>query len=211
VSAALWLEVVAPLLAFSLRADPAPGESGRDTALARRAGEGDRQAFDELYRRHADSVYRRLGRLVGPDPDREDLVQQVFLDALRGLPGFRGEAAFSTWLYRIVVNVAQEHLRKRYRRSVISVESFDLDSLLDAEPTPEAKVRRRQELVMAFTLLDRIKPKKRVAFVLRTVEGLSLDEIASIVGATAPAVGQRVKHAQRELAALWAKRAGRME
>ena len=77
-----------------------------DQALVERARGGDRGAFDELYRRHADLVWSRLGRLLGPDPEREDLLQQIFFEVFRDLWRFRGEAAFRTFLYRVVVNIA---------------------------------------------------------------------------------------------------------
>src|SRR5689334_10388529 len=67
-----------------------------DRALLDRAAQGDRHAFTELYRRHVDAVHRRLSHLVGPDPEREDLLQQVFLDVFRSIASFRGESAFST-------------------------------------------------------------------------------------------------------------------
>jgi RNA polymerase sigma-70 factor (ECF subfamily) len=78
----------------------------RDEELIRRALGGDRQAFDDLYRRHVDVVWRRLGRLLGSDSEREDLVQQIFLEVFRGLDRFRGEAAFATFLHRVVLNTA---------------------------------------------------------------------------------------------------------
>ena len=162
---------------------------------------GDRRAFDEIYRRYADEVHRRISRLVGPDPEREDLVQQVFIDVFRGLAKFRRESAFSTWLYRIVVNVAYEHLRKRQRRPA-DVVALELLEKADDRLNPEESARQRESLLRGLAMLERLDPRKRIAFVLRCVEGLSLDEIGAIVGAKAPAVGQRVKHAQRELAAM---------
>lgn len=178
-----------------------------DQRLAARAGAGDRRAFDELYRRHADWVYRRLTRLIGPRPEREDLMQHVFLEAYRALPGFRGEAAFSTFLYRIVVNVAYDHLRRRRPQQVSwdELEGGELGELGDLcapGASPEVAARERQQLERVLSCLNRIKPKKRIAFVLRVVEGLSLEEIAEVVGANAPAVGQRVKHAHREVCAM---------
>lgn len=174
-----------------------------DRALIDRAAHGDRHAFTELYRRHVDAVYRRLAHLVGPDPEREDLLQQVFLDVFRAISSFRGDSAFSTWLYRIIVNVAYEHLRRRGRRTHSQLVAEDLELLMAPGLSPEAAARQRQQVGLALTLLGRLKPKKRIAFVLRVVEGLSLEEIAEIVGARAPAVGQRVKQAQRELVAMY--------
>lgn len=174
-----------------------------DRALIDRAARGDRHAFTELYRRHVEAVHRRLSHLVGPDPEREDLLQQVFLDVFRAISSFRGDSAFSTWLYRIIVNVAYEHLRRRGRRAQCPLMAEDLELVMAPGLSPEAAARQQQQVALALTLLGRLKPKKRIAFVLRVVEGLSLEEIAEIVGARAPAVGQRVKQAQRELIAMY--------
>jgi RNA polymerase sigma-70 factor (ECF subfamily) len=172
--------------------------AGTDESLVARAAGGDRRAFDDLYRRYVDLVWGRLGRLLGPDPEREDLVQQIFLEVFRALPRFRGDASFRTFLYRIVLNTVSDHLRRRRSRPLaITVEQ--LDELVDANASPEARAAQRQRLAMTFALLDRIKPKKRIAFLLRVVEGLSLEEIAELTRATPAAVAQRIRHANREL------------
>jgi RNA polymerase sigma-70 factor, ECF subfamily len=175
-----------------------------DEGLIRRAVDGDAQAFHELYRRHVDLVWRRLGRLIGPDPEREDLVQQIFLDVYRGLDRFRGEASFRTFLHRVVVNTAHDHLKRRRRRPA-ALAAEDLELLIAPEASPEARIAERQRLALTWSLLDRIKPKKRIAFLLRVVEGLSLEEIALMVEASAAAVAQRVRHAQAELDGLMAR------
>jgi len=180
--------------------DESMGREDPDAALVRAIVDGDRAAFDRLYRRHVDSVFRRLTRLVGPDPERDDLVQHIFLDVFRALPRFRGDAAFTTFLHRVVVNVACDHLRRR-KHTPVRLEPESL-AALPSGASPELDLRQRQALERALELLSRLKPKKRVAFVLRVVEGLSLEEIGTLVGATAAAVGQRVKHAQRELLAM---------
>ncbi len=174
---------------------------GTDEELVTRAVAGDRPSFDELYRRHVDVVWSRLGRLIGPDPEREDLTQQIFLEVLRALPRFRGDATFRTFLYRVMLNVAYDHLKRRGRRAA-GVPIEELDELVDAAASPETRAALRQRLALTWTQLDRIKPKKRIAFLLRVVEGLSLEEIARLVHATPATVAQRVRHAHRELGAL---------
>lgn len=190
------------------RPDAARG-AGQMDPLIGRAASGDRQAFDELFRRHVDEVHLRLTRLIGPDPEREDLVQEVFIAAYRGLADFRGDAAFSTWLYRIVVHAAYGHLRKRRRRPL------ELDALpelsLPGEKSPEATAARQELVREGLGLLARLKPKKRIAFVLREVEGLSLQEIGELVDATPAAVGQRVKHAHVELQAMLERQAAKQQ
>lgn len=174
---------------------------GTDEELVKRALGGDRQGFDELYRRHVDVIWRRLGRLIGQDPEREDLVQQIFFDVFRSLDRFRGEAAFSTFLHRVMLNTAYDHLKRRARvRSSVDPEA--LVHLIDPGASPEHRAEERERLAATSALLDRIKPKKRIAFVLRVVEGLSLEEIATLVDATPAAVAQRIRHAHAEIEAM---------
>jgi RNA polymerase sigma-70 factor (ECF subfamily) len=183
----------------TMKAAPKPPPLGDEELLAR-ARAGERAAFQLLYHRYVDGVFRRLTHLLGPDPEREDVVQQVFADLFRGLHRFRGEARFSTYVYRITANIACDHLRRRYRRRETLVPGADgAERGLSPGPTPEALAIRRQDLDQAWNLLDRVKPKKRVAYLLRVVEGLTLEEIAEQVGARPMAVAQRIRHAQREL------------
>jgi RNA polymerase sigma-70 factor (ECF subfamily) len=176
-------------------------QAAPDRELALAAATGDADAFAELYARYADRVFARITHLIGPGPEREDVLQQVFLELHRALPRFRGDSSLSTFLYRIAINVTYDHLRRRTRRSA-DHDPAALDTLIDGDPTPEDRARRREELVQIFALLDRIKPNKRIAFVLVAVEGLSLGEAAELVGAHPDAVKQRVLHARRELFAL---------
>jgi RNA polymerase sigma-70 factor (ECF subfamily) len=172
-----------------------------DVDLAIAAATGDAGAFAEIYTRYADRVFARLTHLIGPSHDREDVFQQVFLELHRALPRFRGDASLSTFLYRITINVAYDHLRRRGRRAG-EHDPAALDVLITGDPTPEDRTRRREELSQIFSLLEQIKPKKRIAFVLVAVEGMSLGEAAELLGAQADAVKQRVLHARRELLAL---------
>jgi RNA polymerase sigma-70 factor, ECF subfamily len=175
-----------------------PAAPPDDVALVEAARGGDHAAFSTLYHRHAGWVFARLTRLVGPGPDREDLLQQAFLELHRSLPAFRGDATLATFLHRITVNVAFDHLRRRGRRPVDYAPDA-LDELIDGSPSPEDRARRRGELRQVLVLLERLKPAKRIAFVLVAVEGLSLEQAAALVGANTPAVKQRVLHARREL------------
>ena len=184
------------------RSPDAAAEAAEDMRLVAGAAAGDRRMFAALYRRHLESAYRRLTRMIGPEPDRDDLIQQIFLDVYRALPRFRGEARFSTFLHRIVVNVAYEHL-ERIRRQAGRTRAFtseDLDALTAPDPSPEARARHRQELALVFARLDELSPKRRVAFVLVAVEEMSLAEAAALLGATPDAVKQRVREARQDLA-----------
>jgi RNA polymerase sigma-70 factor (ECF subfamily) len=175
-------------------------EAAEDARLVAAAAAGDRQAFADLYRRHLGSVYARLTRVVGPAPERDDLVQHIFLDVYRALPRFRGDAAFTTFLHRIVVNVACEHLERRRRGRSQPLDDRQLETLVTPGASPEQQARHRQDLRQVFERLDRLSAKRRAAFVLVAVEGMSLDDAAALLGANVPAVKQRVLEARRELA-----------
>ncbi len=176
--------------------------AAKDASLVDAAAGGDRAAFEELYRRHLDSVYARLTRVIGPTPERDDLVQQIFLDVYRALRRFRGDAAFSTFLHRIVLNVACEHLERRRRSRGRSepLEARQLETLIAPGASPEQRARQRQELARLFALLEGLSAKRRAAFVLVAIENLPLEEAAALLGANPAAVKQRVLEARRELA-----------
>jgi RNA polymerase sigma-70 factor, ECF subfamily len=174
-------------------------------AIVQRARNGDAVALDELYRLHCDKAFHLLTRLVGAVQERDDLLQESFLQAFRALPTFRGDAAFATWLHRIVCNVAYRYLRKRPSRYFEELST----SLPSQAMSPVELAEQKRELQLAENYLAALHPKKRIAFVLRMVEGFSLGEIAELVGAEAAAVGQRVKHAQRELEAMLHRDAAR--
>ncbi len=171
-----------------------------DLALVQATLDGDRQAFDSLYQRHARLTHGRLSRLLGRDPEIEDLLQQVFLEAFRSLHRFRQEASFATWLYSITTNVALSRLRTRRRRPTEALSDEALAALVDAEASPEDKARTRQLAEHALAHLASLPPKFQVAFVLRHVEGLSLQEIAEIQKSKIPALRQRIRKAERMLA-----------
>jgi RNA polymerase sigma-70 factor, ECF subfamily len=182
--------------------NPSPtAEAAEDARLVAAAEAGDRGAFDRLYRRHLDSVYARLTRVIGPSSDRDDLVQQIFVDVYRALRRFRGDASFSTFLHRIVLNVAYDHLERR-RRGGGRTEPLDehqLRTLMAPGASPEQRARAREDLHRTFALMDHLSPKRRAAFVLVAVECLPLDEAASLLDANPAAVKQRVLEARREL------------
>jgi RNA polymerase sigma-70 factor (ECF subfamily) len=178
-----------------------------DGVLVEAARAGDGEAFSRLFRRHADAVRTRLTRLIGPVPERDDLVQNVFIALHRALPAYRREANLSTYLHRIAVNAAYDHLRARQRdgvrrRPTDGGRALDIEELVDgATSAMEDQVAARADLTRLVALLDQLSPKKRIAFVLVAVEGCSLAEAASLIGAAEDTVKQRALHARRELLA----------
>jgi RNA polymerase sigma-70 factor, ECF subfamily len=180
------------------------GSETDDAALMAAARLGDGAAFARLFRRHADAVRTRITRLVGPVAERDDLVQKVFISLHRALPGYRSEAKLSTYLHRIAVNAAYDHLRGRHRVAK-SEDPLDAAALVEhLGPALEDQVAAREELARLLALLDQLSPKKRIAFVLVAVEGCSLAEAAELIGDREGAVKQRALYARRELLALLA-------
>jgi RNA polymerase sigma-70 factor (ECF subfamily) len=185
---------------------PALPARDQDTARVARHLAGDADAFSEIYRAHVDAVYRRLTRILGPVAEREDLTQDVFVALHRALPTFRGDAALGTWIQRIAINAAYDYLRRQGRRPATPVDDRLLDELVSPATSTEQHAQAREELARVFACLAKIKPNKRIALLLRTVDGLSFEAIAELVDATPEAVAKRVQHGQRELDALLAKK-----
>jgi RNA polymerase sigma-70 factor (ECF subfamily) len=186
----------------------APREPEGDDALVARHRADDPDAFAEIYRAHADAVYRRLTRILGPIAEREDLAQDVFLALHRALPRFRGEASLGTLIQRIAINVAYEHLRRSGRRPASPVDTRFFDELIAPDASPEVRAASREDLARVFVCLSRIKPKKRIALLLRVVDGMAFDEIGRLVDASPETVAKRVQHGMRELDALLARNPG---
>jgi len=191
-------------LAPAKAVNPHRGSEADDATLIAAARLGDGAAFGRLFRRHADAVRTRITRLVGPVAERDDLVQKVFIALHRALPAYRSEAKLSTYLHRIAVNAAYDHLRGRHRAAE---NEGPLDAAALAEqlgPALEEQVAARADLTRLLALLDQLTPKKRIAFVLVAVEGWSLAEAAELIGDREGAVKQRALYARRDLLALLA-------
>lgn len=169
-----------------------------DVELALAAAAGSHAAFAALYERHARRLFARITRMIGPEADREDVLQKAFLQLHRALPRFRGESSVETFLGRITFNVVCDHLRWRRRRPMM-YDDETLEAMIDGAPSPEERTRKREELRELFALLAHVKPIKRIAFVLVVVEGQSFEEVAEQMGAQPQAIKQRVLSVRREL------------
>ncbi|WP_050513908.1 RNA polymerase sigma factor [Streptomyces capuensis] len=181
-------------------APPAPvqGCGGASQGGALPSGEGDEGAFEVLVRRHSAQLLRLATRLLGSRTDAEDAVQDAFVSAWRRIPEFRGDAAFATWMYRIVTNRCLNLLRTRKPLTQ------DLGSV--PEPTaPEhasSPVRAAESTAAVEALtraMDGLTPEQRACWVLRELHGLPYEEIADVVGISHQAVRGRVFRARRYL------------
>ena len=170
-------------------------------ALIDRAQAGDASAFREIFKTHRQDVARVVYRMLGPSADMEDVVQEVFLHVYRSLGSFRGDSRFSTWLYRLAVNVTRMHLRKaRSRPRFADVDVPDVASEDEArKDDPEALVEQRERVRVLYRLLDGLGEKKREVIVLHDFEGMPAKEIAELVGAPVLTVRTRLFYARKEL------------
>jgi RNA polymerase sigma-70 factor (ECF subfamily) len=188
-----------PALGERLGLAPGPAPSTDEAqllALVRRIQEGDVTAFDRLYQLTRVDAARTLRHLVGNRADVEDLLQETYLRLLSAVKGFRGEARFRTFLYRVCSNVALSHLRWKRRRPEDPME-VPPEALMASED-PEREAARRQAARLVELALERLKPKKRIVFVYYELCGMTPDEIAEAVGSSANTVRSRLHHARLE-------------
>jgi RNA polymerase sigma-70 factor, ECF subfamily len=178
---------------------PAVQAEARLLRLVDRIKQGDVLAFEELYRVTRDDVARTLSHLVGHRPDLEDLVQETYLRLLKAIPGFRGEAQFRTFVYRVCANVALMHLRwwRRKREDLTG----ELPEVMATQGDPEAAALAAQAARLVHQALDQLTAKKRVVFVYHELCGLGPEEIAQAVGASYNTVRSRLHHARLEFTA----------
>jgi RNA polymerase sigma-70 factor (ECF subfamily) len=182
------------------RAEPIAAEDERRLVDGCRAG--DPRALDRFFHAYVRRVEVVLGRMVGATPDLEDLVQTTFIEAVSAFPRFRGESSLATWLTRIAIHVAQHQLRRGVRRHVPLELLPPAEEPVDAARSPERAVDDQRVAERLHALLDRISPRKRIAFLLYTVEGYSIPEVAALTGAGVAATKSRIWFARRELVAL---------
>jgi RNA polymerase sigma-70 factor (ECF subfamily) len=176
-----------------------------DLLLVRRVQSGDKRAFDVLVLRYQGKVLKLVMRYVRDAMEAEDVAQEAFIKAYRALPGFRGDSAFYTWLYRIVINTAKNTLVSAKRRPLdYSLDAADseqsglLSRLTDGE-TPEQlllsdEIRRTVEAVMS-----ELPDELRTAIVLRELDGLSYEEIASAMDCPVGTVRSRIFRAREAI------------
>jgi RNA polymerase sigma-70 factor (ECF subfamily) len=167
-----------------------------DGYLVRRAQDGYVDAYEVLVERYASRAYRVALRLLGNREDAEDVTQDAFLAAWQALPGFRAEASFSTWLYRIVTTRA---LNKATR----TARTEGLDTVPEPPDRNRGPADRVQEALAADAVSEAVAalpPAQRIALVLHQFEGLSYRQIADITHSTVPAVRSHLHRARRTLA-----------
>ncbi len=183
-----------------------------DAPLVARARGGDREAFDQLVARHLGTVWRVVYGVVRHDEDARDVTQDVFITAWQGLPNFRGDAKFTTWLHQVAVTRALNHVQRageKLRRA-----SRPLDDPADGHgeidggpawepaaggPTPLEALEGRELLARLARCLERLPAEWRAALALRDAQGLSYDEIAAVAQVALGTVRSRLSRARESL------------
>jgi RNA polymerase sigma-70 factor (ECF subfamily) len=178
-----------------------------DQQLVERAQRGDKQAFELLVAKYQRKLGRLLSRFIRDPAEVEDVAQEAFIKAYRALPSFRGDSAFYTWLYRIGINTAKNYLVAMGRRAPTTTEfdseeaeNFeDGDQLRDMN-TPEAELMSKQIAATVNQTMEQLPEELRTAITLREIEGMSYEDIASVMNCPIGTVRSRIFRARETIA-----------
>ncbi|MGM0562783.1 MAG: RNA polymerase sigma factor RpoE [Pseudomonadota bacterium] len=176
-----------------------------DYELVKRVQSGEKAAFDLLVRKYQSRVVSLVGRFVNSPDEVDDVAQEAFIKAYRGLKNFRGDSAFYTWLYRIAVNTAKNYLVSRQRRGthigadIQEAEQYDGAELLREYDTPEQLLESEQARDKVIEAIQALPDELREAIMLRELEGLSYEEIAQMMGCPIGTVRSRIFRAREAI------------
>jgi RNA polymerase sigma-70 factor (ECF subfamily) len=183
------------------------GDREVDQQLVERAQRGDKHAFELLVVKYQRRLGRLISRFVRNAAEAEDLTQEAFIKAYRALQAFRGDSAFYTWLYRIGINTAKNHLLAQGRKAPTSTpfdteeaEDFEDASLLHEVATPENELMSKQVVDVVNASLQQLPEDLRTALTLREIEGLSYEEIAAVMDCPIGTVRSRIFRAREVVA-----------
>lgn len=176
-----------------------------DQALVERVQNGDKSAFDALVIKYQSRIVKVAERFVRDASEAFDIAQEAFIKAYRALPNFRGESAFYTWLYRIAINTAKNHVVSLSRRPPQSdvdasdAEQYDGASLLKDSATPESMLLRDEIQNVIFAAIEALPEELKIAITLREIEDMSYDEIAEIMQCPIGTVRSRIFRAREAI------------
>lgn len=178
--------------------------------LVDRCRQGDRESFAQLMRLHERQIFNFTYRMLGDEEEAEDLTQDIFIAAFKGIRKFRGEAKFSTWLYRIALNQTRNRIKylsrrdffaKQNRRAQHKEESpwENPEFLADSAPTPEQWTLTKSMAAQVQECLNQIPPQARQILVLRDVQGFSYEELSEMLSLNPGTVKSRLHRARSAL------------
>ncbi|WP_295543686.1 RNA polymerase sigma factor RpoE [uncultured Thiohalocapsa sp.] len=180
-------------------------EREADQALVERAQRGDGRAFDLLVLKYQQRISALIGRYLRDSNEVMDVTQEAFLKAYRALPGFRGESAFYTWIYRIAINTVKNYMVAQGRRppgddvEAEVAEQMDVGGRLREQATPERELLTDEIADNVQAALDGLPEDLRTAIVLRELEGMSYEEIATAMSCPIGTVRSRIFRAREAI------------
>ena len=176
-----------------------------DQQLVERVQQGDKNAFNLLVQKYQSKVINLIARYVRNQADVADVAQEAFIKAYRALPNFRGESAFYTWLYRIAVNTAKNHLVAQGRRAPANdvdaeeAEYYDGSDALKEFASPERLMLSDEIQKVVFDTLDTLPEELKMAISLRELDGMSYEEIANVMDCPVGTVRSRIFRAREAI------------
>ncbi len=181
------------------------GEAESDQLLVERVQAGDLRAFDLLVRRYQGRITAVISRFVKDWSECQDVAQESFIRAYRALPNFRGDSQFYTWIYKIAVNTAKNHLVAQKRRppgddvQVEDAEHFDVGFQMKDNATPERELMRQEIERTVLSTVEALPEELRTAITLREIDGLSYEEIAQAMDCPIGTVRSRIFRAREAI------------
>lgn len=170
-----------------------------ETLVVEKAQEGDAEAFEQLYLQYRGMVARLAFNITGSQQDLEDIIQETFLQVHRSLRSFQGESKFSTWLYRLTINVAMQYVRQHKKTAGVKYSIDDVRHLKNNSESPEEEVTKMQQRQILMDALEKISPKKKIVFVLHEIQGIEAKEIARILHIPTLTVRTRLFYARKAM------------
>ncbi len=176
-----------------------------DRELVKRVQAGDKQAFDVLVLKYQHKLVKLISRYVHDHAEALDVSQEAFIKAYRAIPNFRGDSSFYTWLYRIGINTAKNHLVSQGRRPPDSdidaqdAERYDIESRLKDQESPEALAQRDQVQATVISAIEQLPEDLRVAITLREFQGMTYEEIAQAMECPIGTVRSRIFRAREAI------------
>jgi RNA polymerase sigma-70 factor, ECF subfamily len=182
-----------------------PGKADSDQLLVERVQRGDKAAFDVLVRKYQHKIVKLIGRYVRDNTEALDVAQEAFIKAYRAIPGFRGDSAFYTWLYRIAINTAKNHLVAEGRRpldhgvDLQDPDQYDMQARLRDMDTPERLLLTDEIQRTVEATINELPEDLRTAIVLREIEGMSYEQIAEAMSCPVGTVRSRIFRAREAI------------
>lgn len=182
-----------------------PDRTDSDQILVARVQHGDKAAFDVLVRKYQHKIVKLVTRYVHDSSEALDVAQEAFIKAYRAIPGFRGDSAFYTWLYRIAINTAKNYLVAENRRpldhgvDLQDPEQYEMQSRLRDMDTPERLLLTEEIQKTVERTIEELPEDLRTAIVLRELEGMSYEEIAETMSCPVGTVRSRIFRAREAI------------